>query len=298
MTRKKILIIVIVCLSLPLLATIGFIVYRSIYSATINLYFAPKSAEVKIGNSGGGFGDNFVKPGTYEVVISKKGFTTYTEKITVEPGSTVTVNAALKSTSSATANWYDEHTDDYTIAQTIGDRKADEDMEKFVKNFPIVNILPIVGMYESYRVDYGPSPTKSGSFAVFISYQSEAAKQQAIDAIRAKNYNLAAYEVIYTLSAPTSGSTVFVNTAALTSRGLGSAALKRLQEVFGARYPTMTVVFSDDVSHDITDDGATHTYNTSFTTGTTTGSLSITITSMTQLQISIDGQVVYADSIS
>ena len=87
MTRRRIITLIIVFFGLSIAIVVGYFIYKSIYSSTINLYFAPKSADVKIGNGGGNFGDNFVKPGTYTVVISKQGFSTYTQEVTVKSGS-------------------------------------------------------------------------------------------------------------------------------------------------------------------------------------------------------------------
>lgn len=298
MTRRQLMTLTAVFFGIATIIVLGFVVYRSMYSATINLYFAPKSATVKIGSGGGVFGDNYVKPGTYKVVISKKGFTTYTKEVTVKSGEKVTINAALTSTSAETADWYSTHTEDYTIAQNIGDTKADAEMDAFVKDFPIVKVLPIVGMYESYRVDYGPSPTKSGKFAVFVSYQSDAAKQQAIDAVTAKGYDLAKYEVIYELSAPTSGSTTFVNTVSLTSRGLTGDVLKKVQDLLSARYPGTTVTFADGAKHSIQNDGASHIYSVNMTVGGSTQLLTITVNAMTDIQVVVGGQTIYTGSIT
>lgn len=298
MTRRRIVTLIIVFFGLAIAIVVGIFVYRSINSATINLYFSPKSADVKIGSSGGSFGDNYVRPGTYTVVVSKKGFSTYTEEVTVKSGETVTVNAALTSTSSETADWYTTHTEDYSIAQNIGDRQADKEMDTFVAGFPIVKVLPIVGMYESYRVDYGPSPTKPGKFAVFISYQSDQAKQQAQDAVKAKGYDLSKYEVIYDFSAPTSGATSFANTVSLTSKGLGNSVLSKIQDQLSAKYPSTTITFADGAKHYVENDGATHVYTVGFVVNGATESLDVRVDSMTTVQITVSGKVIYSGSIN
>jgi hypothetical protein len=297
MTRRRIITLIIVFFGLSIAIVVGYFIYKSIYSSTINLYFAPKSADVKIGNGGGNFGDNFVKPGTYTVVISKQGFSTYTQEVTVKSGETVTVNAALTSTSSQTADWYDKNAEDYTIAQNVGDRRADQEMNDFVKDFPIVKALPIVGMYESYRVDYGPSPTKTGKFAVFISYQSDAAKQQAIDAVKAKGYNLSDYEVVYDSSALTSGATTFTNTVSLSNRGLSKKVLSKVQDLLAARYPSTTVAFADDSKHIIENEGATHIYTVSFGVSGANHALRVTVTSITTVDVTVDGQSIYSGAV-
>ncbi len=301
LTRKRIIIALIAILAVVGIAVGAYLLYRHTYSATINLYFAPQSADVKIGSGSGKFGDNFVKPGTYKVVISKKGFATYTEEVTVKAGDIVGVDAALTSTSSETANWYQDHPDDYTIAQTIGDRKADNEHEKFVAGFPIVKVLPIVGLYNSYRVDYGPSPTVDGQFALFIRYQSEAAKQEALKAIKSKGYDADSYEVIYQSSAPTEGTVSFPGMVTLTDRGMGSTVLRATQRILAEKYTSSQAVelnFADDANHVVKEDGALHSYSASFTVnGGASQVLTVDVRDMTTMEVRVGSETLYSGNI-
>jgi len=249
-----------------------FTIRRSIYSATIVLTYAPKSSVVKIGSMNGTFGDNEVQPGTYKIVISKQGFDTYTEDVTVAFGQKVSVEAALNSNDASTANWYQTHTEDYTIAQGIGDRKADKQYASMMETFPIAKDLPIVGLYSSYRVDYGISPTKKGKFAVFITSQTEDYKKQAIAAVQAKGYDLAKYEVVYEQSKPTQyGTTDVTGLVAFSEKGLSSDSIDIITRVLAEHYVTYqneaitSIAVTGAATHVTSDDKTVDTYSSPVT---------------------------------
>ena len=301
LTPKKITIILVSIMSAALLMAAGYLIYRSIYSANINLYFAPKSANVKLGSGGGNFGDNYVKPGTYKVVISKSGFTTYTQEVTVKSGETKSIEAALDPTSLQTKDWYKNNTEDYTIAQTIGDRKADNQRAQFVRDFPIAKDLPIVGLFGSYRVDYGTSPTTKGKYAVFISYQSESTKAQAVRSIQSKGYDISKFEVVYRLVAPTSGSVTYMGISNLSDRGVSASVVDVVKAKLSEKYATttgvdgrVTINFVGDTEHTMSDDHMTHTYITSYNVnGAASNTLKIVVQDFNNATISVGNEVIF-----
>lgn len=271
--------------------------YNTVYSATINLTFAPKSATATIGSQKAGSGDNKVKPGTYTVTIMKDGFTTYTETITVSEKQTVSISAVLESNDPSTANWYQEHTEDYSISQSIGDSAADAAVDYVTNDFPIANDLPIVGLYNSYRVDYGKSPTASGRYALYISYQTDAYKQEALNAIRDAGYDIAQYEVIYSKSAPTGRGVTIEGLTGFLEKGLTSDVVYNIQAVIEQKYEN----YRDTDNHSVVIDMVTHTrpsdgidsYTSTFTIdGGYTSKITVTI-SDTLTEISINNETLY-----
>ncbi len=299
MTRKRIITTVIFLFAIAAAIAIGWVIYRSIYSATIYTYFAPKSATVTIGDKSGRFGDNYVKPGQYTVRITKQGFTSYTQEVTVTKGETVRVEGSLTPSSDATASWYDDHLDDYKIAQEIADRKADEASARMLRDYPLIKKLPIIGPYESYRIDYGVSPNGGeGKYIIIIRSQSEEAKQQALLAIRATGYDIDKYEVEYRSNALTDGTTTFQNTVALTDRGITRRALDRIKAVLSPNYPGATILFANDASHAIQDDGATHIYTVSFSVNSE-GSyrLTATVRNFSTIEVKVGNELLYNDTI-
>lgn len=258
---------------------------QSVYSAKITLTFAPKSADAKIGDMRASFGDNDVKPGTYKVEISKKGFATYTQTVTAEAGKTLLVEAALVSNDPSTADWYQTHTDDYTIAQGIGDRRADREYTYMTNTFPIAKDLPIVGVGSTYRVDYGISPTDSTKYAVLISYDTEADKQDALTAIRTKGYTLSDYEVVYSQNSPIVLDGISVTgMSAFSKRGLSAETVNTIQEALVASLRTIEgqtvtrMATSGTVTHLMSDDNLTDTYGTTLSlNGSYTRSLQVVV---------------------
>lgn len=294
MTRKRIITTIIFLFSLAAAIAIIWLIYRSVYSATINIYFAPKSASISIGDGGGNFGDNFVKPGQYTVRITKQGFTSYTQEVTVKKGETVRVEGSLTPSSDATADWYEKNMDDYAIAQSVADRKADQARENMVRDYPLIKSLPIIGPYESYRVDYGLSPKGGNKYRIIIRSQSEQAKQQALLAITETGHDIAKYEVEYLSNALTTGTTTFQNTIALTDRGMMRRALDRVKTVMSEKYPGATILFANNASHGIQDDGAVHAYTVTFSVnGEGTYRLTATIRNISSIEIKADNELLY-----
>jgi FlaG/FlaF family flagellin (archaellin) len=294
--------IIIVAFIALLFIALPLILYSQnlIYSGTINLKFAPKSATAKIGTSSAQFGDNKVHPGTYTVTISKQGFATYTEKVTVNNGQTVSVATALVSNDPSTADWYQTHTDDYSIAQDIGDDAADQAHVTMKKEFPIAQVLPIVGLYSTYRVDYGKSPTKTGKYAVYISYQTEADKQKAIQVVKDKGYELSEYEVVYTQDAPSGQGVTIEGLSSFSEKGLSGDAVASLQDALETHYTNYqgkadhTLIFGDAATHTISDDKTTATYiNTLTIDGGSTISVKIVATDYDHLVITFDNTEVF-----
>lgn len=294
--------IVIVALIVVAFIIVPLVLYSQnlIYSSTINLKFAPKSATATIGSSGARFGDNKVRPGTYTVTIAKKGFATYTEKVTVKDGQTVAIAAALVSNDPSTADWYQTHTEDYSIAQSIGDDAADQAHADMKREFPIAQALPIVGLYSTYRVDYGKSQTRTGKYAVYISYQTEADKQKAIQAVKDAGYNLSDYEVIYTQDAPSGQGVTIEGLSLFSAKGLDSDAVVNLQDALETYYKagqdgaSHTVVIGDDVAHTRSDDGTNDTYTASITSdGGARGILTITVDGNDRLTVTVGGTTIF-----
>lgn len=298
MTRKRIITTAIVIVAVLVVALIGWAIYRHIYSATIRINIAPKSSTITINNGGGRIGDNYVKPGEYTVRITKQGFTSYTEKVTLRAGGTVTVEAGLSPSSDATADWYEKHHDDYDIAQGIWDRKADQAAARMLRDYPLIKVLPMIGPFESYRVDYGLSPEQSNKYIIIIRSQSEDAKQQALAAIRSAGYDISRYEVQYKSNALTDGGTSLQNTISLTNRGVSKSVLNRLKTVLGSQYPGDTLLFADDTSHDILDDGGTHVYTVSFSiNGEGSYRLVVTVRDMATVEVKVGNQTLYSGEI-
>lgn len=265
--RNKRITIGVLAFILFVLPIILALVYKQVYSSTITLTYAPKAASAKINGKVASSGDNQVTPGDYEVLVEMKGFGTYKKKVSVKPGEKLLVEAVLEPNDPSTANWYTDNIEDYSIAQGIGDRAADRDYEKMIQDYPIVKILPLYGLYSTYTVSYGISPTDSGKYAIYVKYKSEKFKQEAIDEIKNKGYSLDKYEVIYNKEDPleVNGATI-TGDEGFSKRGMDSDMVGMLQHDLLENYTVAngervtSIEISEDISHVIADDGLSDSY--------------------------------------
>ncbi len=267
--RQKIILIVTLFAGLAVLL-IGFAVYRSIvYSATISITYAPESAVVTLNNKNASKGENRVKPGNYEVKITREGFAEYKTTVEAKEGQTTLVEAVLESNDPSTADWYQEHESDYTLAQSIGDGQADRNYENFIKKFPIAKDLPLNGIYGSYQVFYETADNTKG-YAVIVSYQTEAAKKAAIAAIKAKGYKLEDYEVFYQPKITTVNNVAISGIVALSDAGYDKAVVDLAADRLTRAYDTYagekvtSIEFLDDLKQSIDDDSDTSTISFTF----------------------------------
>ena len=191
-------IFIVVGLFVVMVAIIVFMAFQEAKkTATILVEFSPLSAEVTL-NGKKGSDTNKVVPGKYTVVIKKDGFESYSEDVTVAKGDSETIYAVLESNSSETADWYDNHEDDYTKAGEISSGQATKAMAEEMEKFQISAILPHAGDKNIYNINYGESKTKENSLAVFITYYTDIGKEAANKYITDAGYNLDDYEIVYT----------------------------------------------------------------------------------------------------
>ena len=159
---------------------------------------------------------------------------------------------------------------DYSISQSLNDQAYDDSQAQMLKDFPIVKILPLVGPYETYRVDYGVSPTKPGQTAVYITYLGNDDKQAALDAIKKAGYNPDDYEIIYKPKAAVVPNAPDISgLSALLNRGMSGGDVLLVKNAlatwFQNRQGNMSTVkqvsLDSNITHTISADSATHTYS-------------------------------------
>lgn len=269
--RRKIIIAVAVFIGISLLLAIYAAYRAAVYTATIEITFAPRSASVTIGGHGASAGKNHVRPGKHQVVISREGFAEYKTEVEAIKDQTVLVEAVLRSNDPSTANWYDEHPEDYELAQGIGDRADDRAREEVARKMPIMKDLPLNGLYSSYSVTLIGSPTKQGEYALNISYRSEAAKQQAVQAIRDKGYKLEDYEVLYDPESTIVNNVLMPGLIVLSERGYDKAVVDTVADSLTRTYATyrgekvVSIAFADDATHVVDNDADKDTLSVTIT---------------------------------
>lgn len=296
-TNRKNTIVIVALIAFFILPIVGVLIYRSIFSATITLTFAPKSADVvKIGNVNARFGDNRVIPGDYEVVIEKKGFEGYKGKVSIKAGESKSVEVALNSNDPSTADWYQKNIEDYSIAQGIGDRRAEAARKHMQDSFPAYKDLPIVGLYDTYRVDYGLSPKDNKKYILVVSYNSDAYKSEAIKQFEQKGYSIKDYEVQYIKNKPPISQGISIDgSVAFLESGLSSNTVGIINDKISSYYKNKSgtgsgVVYIENVNQVINIDNENYTANLRFNNQTQTLRID---TSLHLMTIKIDSEVIY-----
>ena len=185
-----------------LLAAIGVLAFLTISReknvSYIDLVVVPSGSSVKLDGKGVKSGLLAVAPGNHKIIVSRPGFSTQTENISLELKEQRFVGIGLLPNSPETRSWYRDHPDEQLILESISSRSFDQFSEDIVKKVPLVAELPFID--QLYRIDYGASrqqPSNPSAVAIYVKYYSQSGKQQAIDWIKFKGYDPANLEIIY-----------------------------------------------------------------------------------------------------
>lgn len=193
-STRIILVIIFVILFLILPIALG--VYNSRFSASVKLTVAPSDAKIRIGESTARPGDTVrLEPGDYTVIITRTGFFSYAEQISLENGDEKLVLAALESSAESTANWYYEHPEDDSIATGVISEQVTQSAEEYTKKYPITSILPI--FEDFYRIDYGLCQATDDEFCIFITALAGARSTAANRLMGLSGYDPAEYHIEY-----------------------------------------------------------------------------------------------------
>ena len=130
------------CLIITALLTVLTVtlVDNSRKTAKIDIKVAPASAIITIGGQTYQNGTYKIEPGKYSVTITKDGFTSYQEQLTIQKGETKTVSVALQALSGN--DWYSNHPDDDMLQTGITDQQYQADYDQFTTKYPITNYVP------------------------------------------------------------------------------------------------------------------------------------------------------------
>lgn len=193
--NKKFLVIFLIALTVVSII-IGIVtVNQQKKNATIIIQFAPKSARAFI-NHKQARETNRVAPGEYTITVTRDGFDSYEEKISLTKDSERIIYAVLTPNTDETRFWYENNKEDANLRERIFFRDFSTGSEDAEKKFPIMKDLPFIGPKRIYRIDYGKG-SKEGTQALYITYYSSDAKQMALDWIKEKGYSIEDYEIFY-----------------------------------------------------------------------------------------------------
>lgn len=184
---------------------IGAIVSVAIYqnsrnkelSASIVLEVVPSGAKSTINGRGVREGTTKLKPGIAEVVITKKGFETARQTVVLKEGESKYLGFVLVSNSPSTADWYQKHPEDAKRAENLSSLNYDQVSADDVKETPFILKLPFISSDEQFRIDYGQSDTDSNRIVIYISANSQEARNAALEWIRSVGYDPSTLNIVY-----------------------------------------------------------------------------------------------------
>ena len=155
----------------------------------INITVVPSDATVSVGgNTLTGKSSVYLKPGDYTVTISKDGFETDTQDITVlsdddnsSDSSQASIISALNPKSDTAKTWYNDNQDAYYELEKIAGSEASASGEAFIDKFPITGFLPV--QKATYSIGYKRTEDQKGIIVTIKAYEGyrEAALQKIRD---------------------------------------------------------------------------------------------------------------------
>lgn len=158
-----------------------FVVVDRAGKIPVTIATVPSDATITLNNQHIGNGNQWIKPGIYELSVSKDGFDP--QKRTIEVSETKKQNvaaASLKAKSDEAKKWAEANVDKYRDNEKYGALEARIEGEYFAERNPITTKLPFVDPY--YSISY--TPTKSGDVVLTITTPSPRYRFYAVEKIR------------------------------------------------------------------------------------------------------------------
>lgn len=127
--------------------------YLAMFSAEVQIEFAPKVAEVRMdGKRVKKFDKVRVRPGRHKIVAEREGFVRYEKEVEVGRGEKREVVFFMEANEGN--NYYDEHEDDRVTAVKAVDMGILEGAAELKKRYPILEILPLDLGADRFKIDY------------------------------------------------------------------------------------------------------------------------------------------------
>lgn len=210
LSRYKAAIIITLVFSSGLLIASIWVIYRLLFSVEIEILVAPASSTIQLNGKNYKNGEHRLRPGDYKVKIEKDGFQNYETDFTAKANSKVEIGIILRELDS-NGTFYRDNPSDASIAQAIGDRNFERDIDKAAKENPIGRIAPYgkktgaAQQVDYWRLDIKWTDGKldylivSSKFACGSKEIKESIKNDALKYIRDNGFNPEDYKVHYDL---------------------------------------------------------------------------------------------------
>ena len=179
------------------------VLYQRSFSAALTVQVAPASSSIGLNGKKTSAKTINLRPGNYKITASHSGFASASQTVNLNAGDKRYVGLTLNSNSAATANWYNTHASDQSLAESISGQNLNQAAGDQVKKLPLIKGLPFID--QAYRIDYGSSklhPSDPTATAIYITYYSADGKQQALDWLKFKGYDPTKLEIIYSDASP------------------------------------------------------------------------------------------------
>jgi hypothetical protein len=202
-TKKKLLLILV---TVALLAVSPFIAWQ-IYTKgktklTVNV--APRDAKISLNDSSIKIGANYVKPGDYTITISRNGFETYSQSISIKASEPLAISKLLSASSTEGTTYEKQHVEEFSRVADIIDEEeytynAYSNTEWTEQNYPLLVSLPVY-MSSLFSIEYGQSekyPNDPSKKAVIIYADTPDGKQSALMYIYSMGFDPSDYEILF-----------------------------------------------------------------------------------------------------
>ena len=140
-----------------------------------------------------------IKAGQHKLDVSRDGFTTKSQTITVKTGQDTATYTTYLSVANATGQkWLDDHPGLAIELEGAGSRAYEAAAEQTTLDNPIVEQLPLVD--PQFRIDYGASakyPNDNSKVGIYIQAIDPAGRQAALSLLRDKGFDPADLELIF-----------------------------------------------------------------------------------------------------
>jgi len=136
--------------------------------------------------------------GTHSITLSRDGFKTQTQQVTIVAGKTNTVPVLMEIANATGDQWLKDNPDQASLREGIGGTLGGQKNDQIQSKYPLVSSLPLADAL--FRIDAGVSkahPNDPTSVAIYITAPTPTGRQAALDLIKLKGYNPGDYEIIF-----------------------------------------------------------------------------------------------------
>jgi hypothetical protein len=166
----------------------------------LQIAVAPSSAAVTIDGHSAGAGKYEINPGAHSVVVSRSGFATQTRSVSVSNAQTAYVGAILEPNSPSTQDWYNKHSSDQQLSQSIADHASDYQSSANTQANPFLAQLPLsYGDGNGGQVTIAPGlPLPNSSQpAIYVTAATPAERQGVLTYMRSRGYDPAIMDIVF-----------------------------------------------------------------------------------------------------